>query len=507
MRKLFACFFLVAFFGCIVSASAASRPNILLITVDDMSCDSIGMFGCKLPGTTPNIDRLAAESLRFEYAHVHSGSCMPSRNAMFSGRASHNNKVEGFYHVRQPGYPVLSDLMREGGYFAGIRGKVSHSTPYHPYKWDLVMEDDGVNVASRKNVASYGRSTREGIEAAQAAKKPFYLNINVSDPHKPFYAEGPGGKTVPDTNVPSRVFTPEEVPVPGFLPDDAVVRKELAHYYSSVRRADDCVAAVLKELKDSGLADKTIVIFLSDHGMPLLFAKTQVYHHSTRTPLIIRWPGVTKAGGVDREHMVSGLDILPTFLEMAGIDQPKDLDGRSFVPLLRGKKQKGRTMIFKEHNENSGGHRNPMRAVQTKTHLYIFSPWANGTRKMGTATAGTSTYGRMQQLAKTDPKVAARLKLADYRVLEEFYDVAKDPDNLQNLIEDPASQKEMNRLRAALGDWMKTTRDPLFPVFEKRHDVAFRENYIKQLEKESEQRLQDRASRAKRGNWKKAVDE
>src|SRR5688572_27047694 len=115
MNPIFIRLSLVALFlACVFGTNAApTKPNILLITVDDMSCDSIGVFGCTLKGTSPNIDRFAATATRFEYAHVQTGSCMPSRNVMFSGRYSHNNKVEGFYHVKKPDYPVLADLMRE----------------------------------------------------------------------------------------------------------------------------------------------------------------------------------------------------------------------------------------------------------------------------------------------------------------------------------------------------------------------------------------------------------
>ena len=113
-----------------------AKPNILLITVDDMSCDSIGVFGCKLKGTTPHIDQLASESLRFKHAHVQVGNCYPSRNVMFSGRYPHNTGVEGFYQIKPIKFPVLCDLMKRGGYYTAIRGKVSHSTPYQPYPWD-----------------------------------------------------------------------------------------------------------------------------------------------------------------------------------------------------------------------------------------------------------------------------------------------------------------------------------------------------------------------------------
>ena len=149
------------------SGGETDRPNILFITVDDMSCDSVGVFGCKLAGTTPHIDRLAAEGLRFKYAHVQVANCMPSRNVMLSGRYPHNNRVEGFYQIKDPDYPVLADLMKQRGYFTAIRGKVSHSTPYHPYDWDLVLDGTGPQRAHPKNVESYYTSAKQGIEAGK----------------------------------------------------------------------------------------------------------------------------------------------------------------------------------------------------------------------------------------------------------------------------------------------------------------------------------------------------
>jgi N-sulfoglucosamine sulfohydrolase len=431
---------------------------------------------------------------------------MPSRNVMFSGRYPHNNRVEGFYQIKDPGYPVLSDLMKQAGYFTAIRHKVSHSTSYSPYPaWDLVLDQvvDGGN-ASSKNVASYGESAKIGIEEAKKAGKPFFLQLNVADPHKPFYAEGKGGKTVSDKNVPTHVFTPDEVPVPGFLPDDPVVRKELSHYYSSVRRADDCVGAILKELRDSGEEDRTVIFFLSDHGMPLPFAKTQLYHHSTHTPLIVRVPGVTKAGAVDQRHMVSAVDLLPTVLDVFGLDLPSQLDGRSFYSLLKGESQDGRDMVFKEYNENSGGDRSPMRAIQTRTHLYIFNPWSNGQRIMKTATAGTSTWRRMQELAKTDEKIAARADLFQHRVLEEAFDISRDPDCLVNLADDPAEAGKINRLRSALETWMKQTGDPMLDVFQQRDDSGVREAFMKQMQQESAERRAEGNGKKKSGKGRKA---
>lgn len=491
------CLFAAILLGLTASLFAA-KPNVLIITTDDMSCDSVGAFGCRLADTTPQMDRLAAQSLRFLHAHTVVGNCMPSRNVMWSGRYPHNNRIEGFRAMARndKDYPVLGDIVKDAGWFTGIRHKVTHSTPYSPFPWDIDLDTgaDGKK-AHVKDAASYGRSLSQGIAAARAAGKPWCLMLNVADPHKPFHAEGNRGQTVPDPHAPTRVFTPEEVPVPGFLHDDPVIRKELAHYYSSVRRADDAVGSILDALKASGDDEKTIILFLSDHGMPLPFAKTQVYHHSTRTPLMVRWPGVTKPGAIDEEHMVSTVDLLPTLLDMVGLAHPAGFDGRSFAPVLKGEKQSGRTMVFKEHNENAGGQRTPMRAVETKEWLYTFNPWSNGTRVMSGATAGTPTCRQMRVLAKTSEKVAARIDLFDHRKPEEAYEVRYDPDALTNHIDDPKHAKQIAELEKGLEEWMERTRDPLLPIFRQRDDAAAREAFMREIEEKTAPRRKGKARR------------
>lgn len=478
---------------------AAPKPNVLIITVDDLSADSLGAFGSKLPGTSPHLDRLAAQGMRFNRAHVVVGNCMPSRNVMWSGLYPHNNKIEGFYQMPDARHPHLASLMKSAGYFTGIRHKVAHSTPYSPYGWDIELETDPAGKrADVKNTKSYRTSMEQAMAAAKQAGKPFCLMMNVADPHKPFYAEDNRGQTVPDNNVPTRVFKPEEVPIPGFLFDDPVVRKELAHYYSSVRRADDSVGEILAALDASGQRDNTLILFLSDHGMPLPFAKTQLYHHSTHTPLVFIVPGVTKPGTADSTHMVSAVDLLPTLLELTGVKHPGKMDGRSFAPLLKGGTQDARDYVIKEYNENAGGSRDPMRAIQTRQYLYLFNPWSNGKRVMATATTGTSTYRRMAELAKTESPIEVRHKLYQHRVPEELYDVEKDPNCLDNLIESPAHREELNKLRATLDAWMVKTGDGMLPVFRQRDDAAARETYVAAQEKEADERRAGGKGKGKR---------
>ncbi|MEC9037813.1 MAG: sulfatase [Verrucomicrobiota bacterium] len=478
-----------------------NRPNILLITVDDMSCDSVSSFGCPIKDITPHIDKLASQGIRFKKAHVQVGNCYPSRNVMLSGRYPHSSGVEGFYQIKDIKYPVACDLMKSGGYYSAIRGKVNHSTPYQPYNWDedLTLLKDGKK-AHMKDATSYYDSTKRGINAAKSAKKPFFININISDPHKPFWKPG-------DAHPTSKIYKAEDMPVPGFLHDDPVIRKELALYYSSVRRADDCVGAIMKALNESGLLNSTVVFFLSDHGMPLPFAKTQLYHHSTNTPLIVRWSGITEPGSVNDSYMVSAIDLLPTFLSIAGIDYsdnsgpsgPRGMQGKSFLPVIKGSlKQPLSSAIFKEYNENSGGVRNPMRGVQTAQYLYLFNPWSNGKRTMATATNGTATWKRMLALASENETIRKRVDVMRYRTVEELYDINNDPDCLLNLAESSDHQKIIKDLRQALHDWMKATGDHAITAFAGRNDPEKMESYVKAVQAESDLRRKNKRKKKRK---------
>jgi len=466
-----------------------TRPNILIITVDDMSADSMGTYGCRLEGTAPNMDALVRSGLRFQHAHVQVGNCMPGRNVMWSGRYPHNNGVEGFYQVKDAKHPHLVDVMKKAGYYTAIRGKTSHSTPYIPYAWDAVIDNapDGTKYHI-KDPNSYGEATARGIKAAADANKPFCIMVNISDPHKPFYSQVKGNKNAKDPYVPTRIFKADEVPVPGFLFDDPVVRQELSLYYSSVRRADDCLKKVLDALATSGQEDNTAIMFLSDHGMPLPFAKTQLYHHSTHTPLAVRWPGVTKKGTLERNHMVSAVDLMPTLLDIAGIEHPKGFDGRSFATILKGEHQENREYVIKEYNENAGRSRDPMRAVQTKKYLYIYNPWSNGTRVFATATTGTATYRQLAKLAPTNESLAERLEIYQHRVVEEFFDVEQDPDCTVNLIHSEKHQPLIQQQRDRLMKWMQETGDPMIVIYRDRENAEAREAFIQKQEAASEAR-------------------
>jgi len=465
-------------------AWAAAPPNVLFITVDDMNADSLGVFGCPVKNTTPHLDQLAGQGIRFEHAHVQVANCTPSRNVFQTGRYPHNSGVEGFYDV-EPDYPILPDLLKAKGYRTGIWGKVADSTPRSNYAWDQVIHIAGKGMS--KNAEAVGKAALKFIEESQNEGKPFYLVMNITDPHHPLFGTKASGKSGYNLFPPSHIYTPDEVVVPGFLPDIPGVREEVARYYSSVRRADDIVGSILRALEQSGEAANTIVIFISDHGMPFPFAKTNLYHHSTRTPWMVRFPGVVKAGSVDAAHMISAIDFMPTVLELCDMDLPEGLDGRSFLPLLKGEKQSGREKVFTEYHENAGGIRNPMRAIETKRFGYIFNPWSDGKRLFKSATLHSESYKAMKKAGATDEEIAARVEFFNHRVVEELYDYEKDPDALNNVIDNPEYADVVKRMRKEMETFMEQENDPALAVLKHPDSAEIQKAFIRNQEAKSQE--------------------
>lgn len=495
------------------TTSAAEKPlNILMLTVDDMNCDSIGVFGCKVPETTPNLNKFAQTAMRFNHAHVHASSCVPSRNIVMTGRYLYNSGIEGFYAVPSSikKNPTIPEFLKDNGYFIMIRGKESHTMPYHPFpKWDIDFGDGRLKENSR-HPDSFYKYTKEGIEAAKKAGKPFYYNININDPHLALYnwksrSGKPGLNRQDIDNPPSRIYKPEEMYVHKFLPDTPLVREELTAYYSTVRRADDSVGQIMKALKETGSLENTVVIFFSDHGMPFPFAKTANYYHSTKTPLMIRWPNVTKPGHIDNDHVVGTIDLFPTINELLKLSKPDGLDGRSLSPILHGKKQENRDYVYTMYEENVGGNRQPTRSVISKDYGYIVNIWSDGERKFATATRGMASTREIKRLAADgDTQMQHRLSMFEHRVPEEFYHYAKDPDGINNLIFNSKHKKQINQFRKQTIEFMKQSNDPLLKIYRSRDDEKVVQTYLQKLDEESKARKQQPEIYRRGGAKKKA---
>ena len=473
------------------AATAADNPkspiqnpkslNVLLFTADDMGWFSVAAEGspAHVDDVTPNLDHFATQSLAFQRAHVNVAICQPSRGVLATGMYPHTSGVEGFFHAPGPVKTVMSEL-RSHGYLVGILGKCQHSNPDENFKWDM-WHDEG-ELGHGRVPSKYAAYFREFLERCKKEGKPFYFMCNSHDPHRPWCGSPHDLQWQKEKTyvLPSRVFKPAEMKIPGFLPDLPKIREDFAQYASSARRCDDTFGAIMQVLADEGLADNTIVIFLSDNGISTPFSKTNAYYNSTRTPLLVRYPGVTKPGGIDNTHLFPTIDYMPTVLDACGFKAPPGVDGHSRLPLLRGENPQDpdRDYVFTQIYETSGKNRYPMFTVQNADYLLIYNPWSDGSYTFRAESLGGLTFRAMQEAAKNDPFIRGRVDLVLHRVPLELYDLRKDPDALVNLVKNPVYAAALKEMSDHLKDWMKRYDPTPLAAFNSFPDDATRAAYM-----------------------------
>jgi N-sulfoglucosamine sulfohydrolase len=221
-----------------------------------------------------------------------------------------------------------------------------------------------------------------------------------------------------------------------------------------------------------------------DHGMSFPFGKSNDYENSSRGALIIRWPGVTKPGSVDRDHLVSTIDFTPTFLDAVKLPQIPNMDGRSFLPVIQGKTLPGWDRVFTEYNAAYGNRWIPMRCIRTKTASYIWNPWSDGKMTYHAENMAGLTWKAMVAASATNTAIKARTDFYLYRVPEEFYDLTSDRFERTNLINDPSRQAEIESMRKELLALMRRTADPFAEAFVQREKRELTAEVIKKLKEE-----------------------
>ena len=289
-------------------------------------------------------------------------------------------RPESMTHARCPN-KVRYEMMNRIGYFATESSE--HFAEYVP--WFIKSGREDLIEKFGIPLDEYPKRCVEQVEEWQNQLEEFTSKDKIDVPNSVEYA----------SQIINSVWTGDPSTIYGnvsnkrFIPDLPDTRKEMADYCTSVRRLDDMMGTILDELKKSGQYDNTIVIFMSDHGMSLPFAKVNCYVQSTKTPLIIRWPKVIKSGMTDNEHLVSTVDLMPTILEAVEVKTSASFDGRSFLPLLLGKTQTGWDAVYTQFNHIHGRTPYPMRSIITRDYSYIFNPWSNGKRSYRAAVSYT----------------------------------------------------------------------------------------------------------------------
>ncbi len=323
-----------------LSAAEPARRNVVLLIADDLGLD-LGCYGSpKIK--TPNIDALAKRGTRFTHGFATVSSCSPSRAALYTGLHTHTSGQYGLAHAEhnqhtRTNVKSLPTYLKAAGYRTGILAKV-HVLPREVYPFDV--EDPA---GGGRDVARLAKSARQFIEGS--GERPFCLVCGYTDPHR----AGTGfanDRTYP--GVPEVRYDPADVLLPYHVSDRPEARRDFAEYYQSVSRLDYGVGLILKLLEETKKSDETLVIFLSDNGIPFPGAKTTLYDAGLRLPLIVASPAQKKPGTVS-EAMASWVDILPTILDWAGVKTPAGLAGRSLLPILDEERPKGWDEVYGSH--------------------------------------------------------------------------------------------------------------------------------------------------------------
>jgi N-sulfoglucosamine sulfohydrolase len=454
MRSLAVTLFLGLSAGSLPAADEPKRLNLLVITADDMNADSGGWNGNSL-GTTPNLDTFAKSAHRFVRGHVTVPICQPGRSALLTGRVPHRNGALGFQPIRRD-VPTLVEVLRDKGYYTAVLAKAAHMTPAEKFPWHAIGEQ-----ALGKRPTKFAEAFRGMLAAAAKEGKPFFINANICDPHRPFVS-GDGKKAKADEPLyGARVYRPDEVTVPAFLENLPPVRDEIAQYCSSVSRFDVAFGLVTKELTAAGRDADTVVVFLSDHGMSFPFAKATVYHNGTWSPVLIRIPGM--GSPQTRPEFVSSVDVMPSVLELLGVPPPAGMDGRSWVPLLRGETQPDRDFVVTHVNTVSSGKSFAQRCVRTKDRALLFHAWVGGPNPFRVEAMNGLSFAAMN--ASPDPAIRARVSQLVVGEPLMLFDTVADPSERTNRIADPKYAKDRDELGAKLLAHMTKTDDPQAKAF------------------------------------------
>ena len=401
--------------------ATAARPDLVIFLADDLGqLDSESYGARELP--TPNMRRLAEAGLTFTRAFVASPSCAPSRAALLTGLMPARNGAEANHSKPRAEIKKWPAYFQELGYEVAAFGKVAHYKQTVDYGFDRFAHDTFHDPAGIPAAVEFLRG-----RPRRPAARPLCLFVGSNWPHVP-WPEQIGG------------LDPARLPLPAGSVDTPETRLWRARYAAAVTRADDELGLVAEAARASLGAD-TLFLFSSDHGAQWPFGKWNLYDAGIRVPLIVAWPGVVKPG-TRTDAMVSWVDLLPTLLEAAGGKAPPGLDGRSFLPVLRGEASAHRDRIFTTHSGDGRWNVYPIRSVRTEGWKYIHNlhpEFAFTTHIDLPGDLGNRAYwASWEDAAKRDSRADSIVRRYHARPSEELYDLAADPHEQVNLADDPA---------------------------------------------------------------------
>lgn len=446
----------------LVAWGADARPNILFLIADDWGWQHASVSGCAWVNT-PTFDRLAREGARFTHCFTSNPKCSPCRASILTGRGTWQLEEACCHNGLFPAkFPVYPHLLKQAGYLVGCTGK-----GWGPGEWKqggFTVHPAGKQYNGRKltppleNVsqADLAENFRDFLKERKDGQ-PFCFWIGTTEPHRPYQRDS-GVRAGRD---------PAKVVVPGYLPDNDVVRRDLLDYGMEVEWSDRQFGRAIEVLEAAGLAEQTLIVMTSDHGMPFPRVKGQIYEDGFHLPLAIRWPAHVKPGRVV-DDFIDVRDFAPTFLELAGVSVPPEMTGHGLVPILKSDRSgwiepaRDVMLVGKERHDLGRPHDwgYPVRAIRTKEFLFVHNyepdrwPACNPETGLGNCDAGPSKEWLKQEQGKYYALSFGK------RPEFELYALDLDPECLHNLATDERYAATAKELRARLDRMLRDEQDP-----------------------------------------------
>ncbi len=404
------------------------KLNILVIVTHDTG-RHLGCYDRGAP--SPNLDKIAEEGIKFSNAFCTAPQCSPSRASMLSGLMPHRHGLIGLAHrgfrLRQD-VLLLPKLLSESGYNTYLFG-LQHET-----QWNRVAELGYQNVR-RPDGLSCAKVTPLLLKFLEDnPPQPFFAMVGFSETHRPF---------------PKATVSLDGIKVPEFLPDVPEIRQDIADLNESVRRVDESVGQILEMLKRTRLLDNTLVIFTTDHGIAFPGAKATLFDPGIEIALLMLGPDEFSGGKVINA-MVSNADLMPTICEVAGIEPPKGLDGKSLIPLIQGKNDKIHEHLFVELTYHAAY--DPMRGIRTEEFKYIRSFSARPFWLPPNVDNGLTKDWYRKNRGEVFEVLRPR---------EMLFDLRNDPLERKNVANDEAYADVLKKLRTLVEQKMRDDDDPL----------------------------------------------
>lgn len=415
------------------------RPNIIFFITHDQG-EFLGCYNSlQTPNSlnTPNLDKFAENGIRFTNNFCTAPQCSPSRGSIQTSLYPHQNGLMGLAN-RGWNLPdtnkTLPIYLKELGYTTHLVG-LQHETNF--------PEKLGYDTMSKRtkdykySINKIENDFLQFIETHKNDNKPFYANFGTIETHRPFRAW-------------ADPVSPNNVEVPPFLPDHEMIREDLGDFYGTIEKVDRLIGKVIDKLIDSKLSENTLFVYTTDHGSAFPRSKCTLYDPGIKTLLLMNMPSSELfSGGKVYEQMLSNIDLLPTFIELAGGVSPSGIEGKSIIPLLKGEINEFRTKIFAEKTFHELY--DPIRCIRTTKYkmIYNFEPL-------------DTLYQIPIDILKDLSGQYIKDKYNHPRVVEELYNLENDPNEIINLADNLEFEHVLVSMKKKLFDWIKYTNDPIF---------------------------------------------